>query len=68
MWINCYANCSDSLVEEAAGGKTAAISYIERDEEGFLASEVTIRDVKFCLLVVSFRLNKPFKSNCRLRY
>ncbi|GFQ00201.1 probable inactive shikimate kinase like 1 chloroplastic [Phtheirospermum japonicum] len=32
--------CSDSLVEEAAGGKSAAVSLIERDEEGYLASEV----------------------------
>lgn len=35
--------CSDSLVEEAYGGKPAAVSYIERDEEGYLASEVTLR-------------------------
>ncbi|KAL0351183.1 UNVERIFIED_CONTAM: putative inactive shikimate kinase like 1, chloroplastic [Sesamum radiatum] len=33
---------SDSLVEEAYGGKTAAISYIERDEEGYLASETEV--------------------------
>lgn len=32
---------SDSLVEEAAGGKSAAISSIESDEVGYLALEVT---------------------------
>ncbi|KAK4434957.1 putative inactive shikimate kinase like 1, chloroplastic, partial [Sesamum alatum] len=32
----------DSLVEEAYGGKTATISYIERDEEGYLASEMEV--------------------------
>lgn len=34
--------CSDSLVEEAAGGKLNAISYLERDEDEYLASEVTL--------------------------
>ncbi|KAK4392838.1 putative inactive shikimate kinase like 1, chloroplastic [Sesamum angolense] len=38
--LRYYYFDSDSLVEEAYGGKTAAISYIERDEEGYLASEV----------------------------
>ncbi|KAL3653877.1 hypothetical protein CASFOL_003558 [Castilleja foliolosa] len=33
---------SDSLVEEAAGGKSAAVSLIERDEEGYLASETEV--------------------------
>ncbi|CAA2982823.1 probable inactive shikimate kinase like 1, chloroplastic [Olea europaea var. sylvestris] len=40
--LRYYYFDSDSLVEEAAGGKTAAISYIERDEEGFLASETEV--------------------------
>ncbi|KAL0331823.1 UNVERIFIED_CONTAM: putative inactive shikimate kinase like 1, chloroplastic [Sesamum calycinum] len=34
--LRYYYFDSDSLVEEAYGGKTAAISYIERDEEGYL--------------------------------
>ncbi|KZV42053.1 shikimate kinase family protein [Dorcoceras hygrometricum] len=33
---------SDSLVEEAAGGKDAAISLVEREEEGYLASETEV--------------------------
>ncbi|CAA0813155.1 Probable inactive shikimate kinase like 1-chloroplastic [Striga hermonthica] len=33
---------SDSLVEEAAGGKEAAISLLEEDEEGYLASETEV--------------------------
>ncbi|KAL6509145.1 hypothetical protein OROGR_022455 [Orobanche gracilis] len=37
----CYFD-SDSLVEEAAGGKSAAISFIERDEEGYLTSEIEV--------------------------
>ncbi|KAL6508145.1 hypothetical protein OROHE_021687 [Orobanche hederae] len=37
----CYFD-SDSLVEEAAGGKSAATSFIERDEEGYLASEIEV--------------------------
>lgn len=40
--LRYYYFDSDSLAEEAAGGKTAAISYIERDEEGFLASETEV--------------------------
>ncbi|GFP87558.1 importin beta-like sad2 [Phtheirospermum japonicum] len=32
----------DSLVEEAAGGKSATVSLIERDEEGYLASETEV--------------------------
>lgn len=34
------STCSDSLVEEAAGGKSAANSLRENDEEGFRVSEV----------------------------
>ncbi|KAL6533524.1 hypothetical protein OROMI_027636 [Orobanche minor] len=37
----CYFD-SDILVEEAAGGKSAATSFIERDEEGYLASEIEV--------------------------
>ncbi|XP_020554759.1 probable inactive shikimate kinase like 1, chloroplastic isoform X2 [Sesamum indicum] len=40
--LRYYYFDSDSLVEEAYGGKTAAISYIERDEEGYLASETEV--------------------------
>ncbi|GFP85861.1 probable inactive shikimate kinase like 1 chloroplastic [Phtheirospermum japonicum] len=32
----------DSLVEEAAGGKSSALSLIERDEEGYLESETKV--------------------------
>lgn len=44
--ISPMSFCSDSLVEEVAGGKSEAISYIERDEDGYLASEVS-----FCLFL-----------------
>ncbi|KAL0377256.1 UNVERIFIED_CONTAM: putative inactive shikimate kinase like 1, chloroplastic [Sesamum radiatum] len=40
--LRYYYFDSDSLVEEAYGGKIAAISYIERDEEGYLASETEV--------------------------
>ncbi|KAL2505482.1 putative inactive shikimate kinase like 1 [Abeliophyllum distichum] len=40
--LRYYYFDSDNLVEEAAGGKTAAISYLERDEVGFLASETEV--------------------------
>ncbi|GER38891.1 shikimate kinase family protein [Striga asiatica] len=33
---------SDSVVEEAAGGKASAISLLEGDEEGYLASETEV--------------------------
>lgn len=34
--------CSDSLVEEAAGGELAAKSYRESDEKGYRESEVNV--------------------------
>ncbi|KAL8557522.1 hypothetical protein ACS0TY_004821 [Phlomoides rotata] len=37
----CYFD-SDSLLEEAAGGKSAAISAVESDEEGYLALETEV--------------------------
>ncbi|KAL3829447.1 hypothetical protein ACJIZ3_018249 [Penstemon smallii] len=37
-----FPHCSDSLVEEATGGKTSALSYIESDEEAYLASETEV--------------------------
>ncbi|GFQ01101.1 probable inactive shikimate kinase like 1 chloroplastic, partial [Phtheirospermum japonicum] len=40
--LRYYYFDSDSLVEEAAGGKSAAVSLIERDEEGYLASETEV--------------------------
>ncbi|EYU31857.1 hypothetical protein ABFS82_06G002800 [Erythranthe guttata] len=40
--LRYYYFDSDSLVEEAAGGKSAAISLIEKDEEGYLASETEV--------------------------
>ncbi|XP_042014816.1 probable inactive shikimate kinase like 1, chloroplastic isoform X2 [Salvia splendens] len=43
--LRYYYFNSDGLVEEAAGGKLNAISIIENDEEGYLASEVTLTEV-----------------------
>ncbi|KAH6823750.1 shikimate kinase like 1 [Perilla frutescens var. hirtella] len=40
--LRYYYFDSDSLVEEVAGGKSEAISYIERDEDGYLASETEV--------------------------
>lgn len=40
--LRYYFFDSDSLVEEVAGGKSEAISYIERDEDGYLASETEV--------------------------
>lgn len=37
----CALHLSDSLVEEAAGGRTNVLSIIEKDEEGYRTSEVT---------------------------
>lgn len=39
--LSVVSHCSDSLVEEAVGEKRAAISLVETEEEGYLASEVT---------------------------
>lgn len=33
--------CSDSVVEDAVGGKEAATSFIQSDKEGFQGTEVT---------------------------
>lgn len=41
--------CSDSLVEEAAGGKSAVQSFRESDEEGFRVSEVIV--LKYLVLL-----------------
>ncbi|XP_042015325.1 probable inactive shikimate kinase like 1, chloroplastic [Salvia splendens] len=40
--LRYYYFNSDGLVEEAAGGKLNAISIIENDEEGYLASETEV--------------------------
>ncbi|KAK6155352.1 hypothetical protein DH2020_009600 [Rehmannia glutinosa] len=40
--LRYYYFDSDSLVEEAVGGKSAAISFMENDEEGYLASETEV--------------------------
>ncbi|XP_051121066.1 probable inactive shikimate kinase like 1, chloroplastic isoform X2 [Andrographis paniculata] len=40
--LRYYYFDSDSLVEEAAGGKMSAIAFVEKDEEGYLASETEV--------------------------
>lgn len=40
--LRYYYFDSDGLVEEAAGGKAAAMTFIEKNEEGYLASETEV--------------------------
>ena len=40
LYTLCSSACSDSLVEEAAGAKSAVKSFKETDEQGFRESEV----------------------------
>lgn len=44
--------CSDSLVEEACGGESAAKSFKDQDKKGFRDSEVILSD--FLLLSLSY--------------